>query len=185
MLLDAGMRVLKSNGYSTVSVSDIVEEAKVSRRAFYRHFETKDSLVCALFRQDSDQVAEQLRAVVEQAPSGVDAVDLWLVQFMDPFVNPRRVSRVRFLNSDVVRRTLDFDVELRRIDDLYSASLAEAITRGVKEGVLRSVDPRADARVVLAVAEHVGQRYLDGHVAGSVEALQMVRRFCWPALGLG
>ena len=44
LLLDASVRVMSANGYDGTSVNDILEEAGLSTRAFYRQFDSKHAL---------------------------------------------------------------------------------------------------------------------------------------------
>ena len=48
ILLDAALVVMERNGYVDAAVADIFREADLSTRSFYRHFESKDQLLCAL-----------------------------------------------------------------------------------------------------------------------------------------
>ena len=72
ILLDAGFVVMERNGYTDAAVADILREANLSTRSFYRHFESKDQLLCALYRRDADAAAADSNAKVEAAgePAG-------------------------------------------------------------------------------------------------------------------
>ena len=61
-IIDAAYRCLLARDGATVSVTAILAEAGLSTRAFYRHFESKDSLLLALFRRDSDRLRAEARA---------------------------------------------------------------------------------------------------------------------------
>ena len=65
-LLDAASRVFVRRGASATRVSDIVREAHVSRGTFYRHFESKRSLLGVLARE----LVDRLRPAWE-APTAV------------------------------------------------------------------------------------------------------------------
>ena len=72
ILLDAALVVMERNGYVDAAVADILREADLSTRSFYRHFESKDQLLSALFRREADAAAARLRAKVDAAadPTG-------------------------------------------------------------------------------------------------------------------
>ena len=61
ILLDAAMEVMGRNGYVDASVADILREANLSTRSFYRHFESKDQLLCALYRHEAENAAAEGR----------------------------------------------------------------------------------------------------------------------------
>src|ERR1700753_3383937 len=69
LLLDAALVVMARNGYTDAAVADILREADLSTRSFYRHFESKDQLLCALFRREADAAADRLEARVDAAAS--------------------------------------------------------------------------------------------------------------------
>ena len=48
-----------ANDYASATVQDILDEAGLSTRAFYRHFGSKDDLFHALFRREAELVAER------------------------------------------------------------------------------------------------------------------------------
>lgn len=58
-------------GYAAVTLSDIVREAKVSRRVFYANFESKEQCFLAAF----EVVVDHLRELVGEAAAEVDADD--------------------------------------------------------------------------------------------------------------
>jgi AcrR family transcriptional regulator len=52
-LIDAGIAVLRRTGSEGCTVADVLEEAGLSTRAFYRHFASKDELVLAIYEHDA------------------------------------------------------------------------------------------------------------------------------------
>ena len=48
-LYRAGWVVLRRNGYANAGITEILGEAGLGTRAFYRHFDSRDQLVSALF----------------------------------------------------------------------------------------------------------------------------------------
>ena len=67
LLLDAALVVMERNGYADAAVADILREADLSTRSFYRHFESKDQLLCALFRREAEAAAARLDDKVHSA----------------------------------------------------------------------------------------------------------------------
>src|SRR4051794_27006950 len=75
-IMEAASRLL-SAGHS-LAVTDVLEGAGLSTRAFYRHFESEDALLLALFRRDSERVNTQLEAAVDAAATPRDALIGWI-----------------------------------------------------------------------------------------------------------
>jgi AcrR family transcriptional regulator len=82
--------LLAKNGYEGVSIEDILEHCKISRGAFYHHFETKE----ALFQAVLEMVEEEVAQVLAKASSGfedpVEALkagcDAWFALAREPAV---------------------------------------------------------------------------------------------------
>src|ERR1700761_6713038 len=75
LLFDAALVVMQRNGYADVAVADILAEAGLSTRSFYRHFESKDQLLCALYRHEAEGAADRLTAKVSAAATPLAAPD--------------------------------------------------------------------------------------------------------------
>jgi AcrR family transcriptional regulator len=53
-LLDTALNLFAAHGFETVTVEDIVNEAKSSKGAFYNHFKSKDQIIIEQYRQLDD-----------------------------------------------------------------------------------------------------------------------------------
>ncbi len=99
ILLDAAMEVMGRNGYVDASVADILAQANLSTRSFYRHFESKDQLLCALYRREAEDAAARLNAKVDAAPSPRAALDAWIDEILSLGQHRAKDARVRVLGS--------------------------------------------------------------------------------------
>jgi AcrR family transcriptional regulator len=181
LLLDAGMKVMRRNGFTEASLAEVLEVAGVSTRAFYRHFETKDALLVAMFDREAAAVTERLRNAVDAAATARGALDAWLDEYFDVFANPRRASRVRLLSSPAARGAVGYHDAWQRMIASQVAPLVEALERD--DGTVVSSDPSLDAASIMGLVEAVGPRVFTGEC--TVErARAQVAKFCWPALGL-
>jgi AcrR family transcriptional regulator len=183
LLLDAGMKVMRRNGFAEATLADVLDAAGVSTRAFYRHFSTKDALLLAMLDRDGEAVARRLRDAVTSAPTARTALEAWLDEYFDVFSNPRRAGRVRVMTAEAARRAVGYDDAMQRVIRLHVEPLADALARGSDDGTLASSDPVVDAITVHAVTDVAGRRLVAGACTIN-EAHAHVRKFCWPALGL-
>ena len=99
ILLDAALVVMERNGYTDAAVADILREAELSTRSFYRHFESKDQLLCALFRREADAAAARLHAKVEAAANPRQALDAWIDEILSFGHDRLKAARVSVLGS--------------------------------------------------------------------------------------
>ena len=178
---------MRRNGYAAASVADLLDEAGLSTRAFYRHFDSKDALLRAMYRRDADAVAAELRAATEAAPDPVAALEAWLDGFLALFFDPRRVGRAAVMVSEGSRRAAGYHEEQERAEAAIVAPLAEVLRRGNAAGALHSMAPTRDAYAVYAVATSASgsKRTVEAGRFDRAAARAHVMRFCWPALGLG
>src|SRR5205807_2058277 len=162
-----------------------LSQAGLSSRSFYRHFDSKDALLLALFRRDADAVGASLRAAVDAAADPLDALNAWLDGYLAVFFEPRRAARVRVMTSEGARKATGYEVELARVQRLLIEPLIDVLRRGWTAGALSSADPELDAVSILALVGSVsGGTEISQRAADLATARHQLVRFIWPALGL-
>lgn len=147
-IMDAASRLLSSGG--GLAVTDVLEAAGLSTRAFYRHFESKDALLLALFRRDSERVNAQLEATVNAAPSPRDALVAWIEGTLALVADPRRRRRVLVFSSEEVTRARGLGAERHRIQEAQVAALTRILAAGLADGSFPWAVLPADARALQA-----------------------------------
>lgn len=183
MLIDAAVRVMARDEDSAMSLNDVLAEAGLSTRAFYRHFDSKEALLETLVLREAEAVARSLTKVVRQAPGPVAAVEAWLDRFLDIFHEPRRAERAALVSSAVSltsRPSAQLMAEMRRMS---CAPLAEALRAGHADGSLHSPVPEADAYCIYELVA-TGRTGMDPSERTREVTRAHVLRFAWPALGL-
>jgi len=181
MIIDAAIRVIGASRDASVSVDDVLAEAGLSTRAFYRHFESKEALLEALMLREAAAVRRSLTRVVAKAPDPVAALNAWLQRYLDVFYEPRRAERASWLTSasyEASRPSAQMMQEMRRMS---CAPLVEALRKGHTMGALYSPTPEADAFTIydLVNAHHQASSKPD-----RAATVAHVVRFAWPALRL-
>jgi AcrR family transcriptional regulator len=69
-ILDAAERLIIRYGYDKTTVSDIAEEAAVSKGAIYLHFDSKEELFDALFMREMLRYSEVWLQLIDADPQG-------------------------------------------------------------------------------------------------------------------
>jgi AcrR family transcriptional regulator len=177
-LVEAGMRVMRARGASGLTVADVLREAGLSTRAFYRHFRTKDELVLAIYEREAVRAHARLRERMAAARSPGEAVEAWIDATLSLAFDPRRARRTRVLAAEGGRLQAEHPAEFARILDGLLEPLATAL-RG-----LSGTDPTRDARSIYAVTWGLVAEKLAGGSVTFEEARAHVRRFCLPAVGM-
>ena len=76
-ILVAASESVREQGVRGLSIAAVLERAQLSTRAFYRHFESKDQLVAAVFLEMARVEMRRLKRKMFKAANPVDAVAAW------------------------------------------------------------------------------------------------------------
>jgi len=184
-LLNAALVVMERNGYVDAAVADILREADLSTRSFYRHFESKDQLLCALFRREADAAAARLRDKVDAAGSPRRALDAWIDEILSFGHHRVKAARVSVLGSPGAMKAGGYAAEMRHASDVLTAPLAALLRRGAADGSFPLADPAADAPLIQSVVwAAAGLHPARDTPPSRAEAARQVRSFCERALGV-
>ncbi len=146
--MDAASRLLSTG--RGLSVTDVLEGAGLSTRAFYRHFESKDALMLALFRRDSERVNAQLEAAVAAAATPREALVGFIEGTLRLLDDPRRRHRVAVFGSEDITRARGIVAERQRIQQSQIATLTRIIAAGLADGSFPMAVLPGDARAIQA-----------------------------------
>jgi AcrR family transcriptional regulator len=173
ILLNAALVVMERNGYTDAAVADILDEADLSTRSFYRHFESKDQLLCALFRREADAAAALLGTKVDATRTPRQALRVWIDDILSFGHDRAKAARLSVLGSPGAMRAEGYADEMRHAARILTAPLEDLLRRGAADGSFPRADPAADARLIQSVVW-----------AAAGEAARQVRSFCERALGV-
>ncbi len=182
-LLRAARHVMARRGAAGMTVAEVLDEAGLSTRAFYRHFASKDELVLAVYETEQERSIARLVAAVEAAPDPRAAVIAWIDENLALAFDTRRAARTRTLASEGYRLRSEFPEHFDAIVVALLHPLVGAIARGVADGTFRCADPHHDARFAHAVVWELVHQRLSG--AGTLtrdEARAHATRFVLGAL---
>lgn len=157
-LMDAAFHVLTTNSGASLSVTEVLRAAGLSTRAFYRHFDSKDELLLALFRRDSEHVTRRLEKAVGAAATPAAALTAWVEGYLDIAADSHRRHRVIVLSAPEITRARGYDAEQRRVDAEHRDAIARILERGLADGSFPWADPEPDARSIRAA---LGQAFTD------------------------
>jgi len=181
-LFRSAWAVLKRSGYANASITEILAEAGISTRAFYRHFASKDDLLVAMFVENADVAAERVAARVATADTALARVEAWVDAILDLGYEARTRTSARLFASPAVRGVFE-DAGQAAIAHLY-APLREALADGLAAGELPTADPANDAETIYSITWRLVLDQAQGRSGLSREQAGVhVRRFVLAALG--
>jgi AcrR family transcriptional regulator len=181
LIFDAAYAAMRDRGQE-LTIADILAAAGVSTRSFYRHFESKDALLYAMYLRDGEWAAERLLKRLADATSPVVAVEWWIDEIFSFTATAQRAERVAVLSSITGGHDEAAEVVAAQARQLLVTSLRLAIEAGVDEGVFDVDDVGVAAELVAVSALHAaglgtphrGRPALDQHAT---------TQFCLRALG--
>jgi AcrR family transcriptional regulator len=77
-IVAAASKSVRARGLRGLSVAAVLEEARLSTRAFYRHFDSKDELVAAVFVEMARAEVLRLRRKMANTAGPVEALAAWI-----------------------------------------------------------------------------------------------------------
>lgn len=167
-ILDAAASLLATNGFHSVSMADIGEQAGITGSGIYRHFDSKSAILVMLFEQVIDDLLDDGRHIVESTADLGQALVKLIVGQVDFVVGTRQLAQV--YHNEINNLPSEDQVRLRRKQRLY-----------IEEWVhlLGEVSPQideAEARTRVHIAIGAIQSVLFHHVSLPEEHLRMLLR---------
>jgi AcrR family transcriptional regulator len=184
VILAAASESLREQGIRGLSVAAVLDRAQLSTRAFYRHFESRDQLVAAVFLDMAHAETRRLRKRTAKTADPVEAVATWVDARLDLAFDEGIKSDLRHLSLEA-QSAIFASPEL--IQPAYTAMLeplVEQLQRGVVQGVFTDVDPLTEAQSIQGVVWASTERQWATGDLGRAAVREHVLRFCLRGLGL-
>lgn len=184
-LVESARAVLERRGGGGFTVHEVLSEAGLGTRAFYRHFASKEALVLAVFATAAAQEAQRLQDRMATATSVVDAVTAWIGARLELAFDEHVASTMRALSLEAQVASRQMPDQLAAAFDHMLAPLVEQLRRGQHDGSFVVADPSRDARAIHDVVwgETLRQWSEIGRCPDPVAAREHVVEFCLRAIG--
>ena len=183
-ILVAALEVLRRTEGEEATVAQILQAAGLSTRAFYRHFETKEDVVRAVYERDARSFAELLRLRVEAAASPEEALGAWVDEMLGLAYDRRRAERVAALSSPMVLRVISGTVTQQHGTDRLVGPLRKVLEDGLRSGAFPGAQPELDSLTIRSLTgEAVSWARAGSPRLSRRDALRHVLRYAGPALG--
>jgi AcrR family transcriptional regulator len=180
----AASKAVREQGVRGLSIAAVLERAQLSTRAFYRHFESKDQLVAAVFLEMARVEMRRLKRKMVKAADPVDAVAAWIDGRLD-------LAFDESIRSDLRQLSLEAQSQMFASPELIQPAyaqmlepLSEQLRRGLEVRVFHGIDPLTDARSIQGVVWATTEQHW---AAGDFERDDVRRttlQFCLRGLGV-
>ena len=128
------------------SLEEIARKAGVGPGTLYRHFPTREELLVAVYRSETDKLAAAERALAERLPP-IEALRAWLLLFVDAVETKKIIAPV--LNTLIGDPKKVFEASHAQLHEAIHALVKRAIRSG---DIRRDLDPGDLLRAVVGVA---------------------------------
>ncbi len=184
-LVSSALRVMRRKGYAAATVADVLAEAELSTRAFYRHFHSKEELFLAVFERDSGESSGRMQKRLAPLPGPRARLLGWLDEVLSLAYDRPRARRTRTLASEASSLRSAYPSEFIAIQRAVYEPLVGVLEEGRADGTFPAAHPEDDARSIHAVAWTLIEAHLGGGGPSDLESARAhVLRFCLPALGI-
>jgi AcrR family transcriptional regulator len=183
-IVAAASKSVREQGVQGLSIAAVLDRAQLSTRAFYRHFESKDQLVAAVFLEMARAETRRLRRKMTSAVTAVDAVAAWIDGRLDLAFDQSIKSDLRYLS-------LEAQSQIFASPELVQPAYAEMLTPlieqlqcGLQHGVFHDIDPVTDAQSIQGVVWAGTERQWATGDCDRVDIRERTLRFCLRGLGV-
>lgn len=183
-IVEAASRSMREHGVRGLSVATVLEHAQLSTRAFYRHFDSKDQLVAAVFLELARHETQRLRGKMADAADPVEAVVAWVDGRLELAFGEAGENGPRRLTLDAQSRGVSSP---EMVAPAYSAilePLVEQLERGLELGVFEDIVPMTAAKSIHGVVWAGTQRQWATHHWDRTVVRERALRFCLRGLGV-
>ncbi|HEY1840410.1 MAG TPA: TetR/AcrR family transcriptional regulator [Mycobacterium sp.] len=180
----AATEVIRAEGVQAVSVAQLLSRTNSSTRAFYRHFDSKDQLIAAVFLEMAHAEVARLEQRMSDGRDPVGAVAAWIDGRLDIAFNTQ-------IRSDLRQMSLEAQTQMFVAPEVVAPAyreilrpLVEQLARGKDLGVFQEIDPDGAALSIHGVVWANVERHWATAARDPKELRDRVRRFCLGGLGL-
>src|ERR1700712_5284574 len=117
-IVAAASKAVREDGVRALSVAQVLSRANIGTRAFYRHFESKDQLVAAVFLDMARGETRRLRKRMATCSDPVDAVVAWIDGRLD-------LAFSDDIKSDLRQMSLEAQSQMFAAPEVIGAAYAE------------------------------------------------------------
>ncbi len=183
-IVHAASQSMHDQGVRGLSIAAVLERAQLSTRAFYRHFESKDQLVAAVFSEMAHGESQRLRRKMANAACPIGAVAAWIDGRLDLAFDENTELRLRHPSPGARSTELCSPDSVSLAYNAILEPLIEQLQRGLELGAFEDIVPAIAAKSIDGVVWASAQRQRATHHWDRSEVRERALRFCLRGLGV-
>lgn len=183
-ILAVAATIIREEGVRQLNIAQVLSRAELSTRAFYRHFNSKDQLVAAVFLGMARAERARLEHKMAASSTPVEAVAAWIDGRLDLAFNDAIKSDLRQMSLEAQSQMFAAPQLISPAYDEILKPLVEQLEKGKRMGVFPDIDPESAALPVQgAVWSSVEKQWSSGNCDRRV-LRERTQRFCLRGLGV-
>jgi AcrR family transcriptional regulator len=182
--LAAASKSMNDHGVRGLSVAAVLERAQLSTRAFYRHFDSKDQLVAAVFLELARMETQRLRDKMANTADPVEAVVAWVDGRLELAFGDSAELGARRLVLEAQSKEFSSPEMVAPAYGAILEPLIEQLERGLELGVFEDIVPVTAAKSIHGVVWAGTQRQWASHRWDRAVVRERALRFCLRGLGV-
>jgi AcrR family transcriptional regulator len=183
-IVAAASEALREQGVRGLSVAAVLDRAGLSTRAFYRHFESKDQLVAAVFLAMAHTEKRRLQRKMAKAGDPVEAVAAWIDGRLDLAFDENVKSDLRVLSLEAQSQMFAAPELIQPAFEEMLKPLIEQLSDGLRSAVFHDIDPVTEAQSIQGVVWASTERQWAAANYERAEVRRRALRFCLRGLGV-
>jgi AcrR family transcriptional regulator len=183
-ILTAATKSVREQGVRGLSVAAVLNRAQLSTRAFYRHFDSKNQLVAAVFLEMARAEMRRLRKAMADAADPVEAVTAWVDARLDLAFDDDIKSDLRRLSTEAQSQMFASPELIAPAYAEMLEPLIEQLRRGLDHGLFHDIDPVTEAQSIQGVVWANTERQWAAGDCARADIREHVLRFCLRGLGV-
>jgi len=183
-MVAAAAKIVREQGVQGLSVASVLDRAQLGTRAFYRHFDSKDQLVAAVFLETARVETRRLRRKMVAADNPVGAVAAWIDGRLDLAFDEKTKSDLGYLSSEAQSQMFASPAVIAPAFAELLAPLIEQLQRGLKRGEFHDIDPETAAQSIQGVVWSCTERQWATGNYDRAQVRQSALHFCLRGVGV-
>jgi AcrR family transcriptional regulator len=183
-IVAAASKSVREQGVRGLSIATVLDRAQLSTRAFYRHFESKDQLVAAVFLDMARVEMRRLKRKMARSGGPVQAVAAWIDGRLDLAFDENIKSDLRHLSLEAQSQMFASPELIQPAYAEMLEPLIDQLQRGLEQGVFHDVDPVSEAQAIQGVVWASTERQWAIGDCERSDVRDRALRFCLRGLGV-
>lgn len=152
-LLEVGLTQLRTSGYTSTGVKDVLDLAKVPKGSFYHYFPSKEAFASELLAKYADgEVLRAQRLLGDESVAPLKRLRLYFEELIQVYGQQGKITGclIGALSLEMADHSPVLQTQLKEAFKVWQEGVAGVITQAIKRGDLKkSTDPHALAEFLL------------------------------------